>query len=99
MTIRTLSAKWTVNLQQDDPTYGEWLVEELATQLKEEIDWEVFSSQLQEMGWVKVTLTNNKNWAIYDWVSQNCKGKHENRNNDWIFELKEEAEWFTLRWS
>ncbi len=99
MTIKTISAKWTVSLQQGEPTYGEGLEEELAKQLSEEIDWEVFSSLLQELGWAKVTLTNNNNWAIYDWANHNCKGKHKHRNNDWMFELKEDAAWFTLRWS
>lgn len=96
---RQLNAKWTVELQHGESSFREGLEEELAEVMRAEIDWEVFSGLMKELGWITVTLTNNNNWAIYDWVQQNCKGKHKHRNNIWIFELKEDAEWFTLRWS
>jgi hypothetical protein len=100
---RQLKATWTVSLQPGLPLLHQELEGELAKTLQEEIDWEVMTDVLAGGGWTKVDigrLENNKHAIdIHIWIEENVKGLTRQRGSIFMFENKEEAEWFTLRWA
>ena len=67
-----------------------------------EIDFQVLSGLLIELGWTKVVL-NPMTWehgALIDsWVESNVKGHFETMGLVWVFEDAKDAAWFVLRWS
>ena len=79
--------------------------DEAARLIQEEIDWEVLSSILVETGWTRVSaaqtsaLTPLGEHEVKTWCRQNLKGHYKARGSNWIFELKNDAVWFSLRWS
>ena len=78
------------------------LSKEMSKILAEEIDWEVMVDMIASVGWIKVDLPriNNRYHSIdiEVWVEENCRGKHMKRGRTFVFERKEDAEWFSLRW-
>ena len=70
--------------------------------LQEEIDWEVLASCFVESGWIMIDLPkfhNNKEAVdVAEWIEQNCSGKHMKRGKTFVFQHKQDAEWFNLRW-
>lgn len=80
----------------------EELLEQAARILAEEIDWETMADMLVSVGWTMVNLPRiNDRYQSIDielWIEENCKGKHQKRSKTFVFERKEDAEWFSLRW-
>lgn len=80
----------------------EELSDQLASEMAKEIDFGIISTILIESGWTKVVVdrfTDNRNAVdIADWAEANCKGKHIKYAREYVFELKADAEWFTLVW-
>jgi hypothetical protein len=82
------------------------LVEELATkmasEIAEEIDNEIMIDMLVLGGWTKVELERLKDrYESIDvemWIDENCTGKHTKLGRTFVFEKKQDAEWFILRW-
>jgi hypothetical protein len=78
------------------------LSEEMSKILAEEIDWELMVDMIASVGWIKVDLPriNNRYHSIDIelWIDENCRGKHMKRGRTFVFERKEDAEWFSLRW-
>ena len=67
-----------------------------------DIDFEILSGMLCEMGWTKIILgpmTRETSDAIDHWVSNNIKHPHETRGIVWIFQEQKDAVNFTLRWA
>jgi hypothetical protein len=80
----------------------EEIVNELAEKMCSEIDFEILSGMLCEMGWTKIILgpmTRETSDAIDHWVSNNIKHPHETRGIVWIFQEQKDAVNFTLRWA
>jgi hypothetical protein len=70
--------------------------------MRKEIDFEVMTGLLQELGWRKVVLspmTHEKGEAIDRWVKDNCKDRVHTMGLVWVFENDKEANWFTLKWA
>ena len=80
----------------------ESLINQATKILQEEIDWEVLASLFVKSGWTMVDLPrfNNRYEAIDIelWIDENCSGKHMERGKTYVFEKKQDAEWFSLRW-
>lgn len=80
----------------------EELSEQASRILAEEIDWETMADMLVSVGWTMVALPRIKDRyesiVIELWIDENCSGKHVKRSKTFVFEKKEDAEWFSLRW-
>lgn len=77
------------------------IVTALGEAISKEIDFEIMSGILMETGWTKVVLkpmTDETSREIDQWIIDTCKGKHITMGLVWIFENKQDANWFTMRW-
>ena len=82
------------------------LEDELAAKMSkimaDEIDWEILADILVQSGWFMVDLDHYKDRYqsidIETWIDENCKGKYKKRSRTFVFEKKEDAAWFKLRW-
>jgi len=78
------------------------LAEKMSKILAEEIDWEIMADMLVQAGWVMVDLPHYENRYqsinVETWIYENCKGKYKKRSATFVFEKKEDAAWFKLRW-
>jgi len=78
------------------------LTEEMAKELAQEIDREVLWGMLQGMGWTRVMLPrlidNHHAIDITNWLEETCKHGVERSGRDFLFESKQDANWFKLRW-
>lgn len=76
--------------------------EELSKILAEEIDREIMLDMLVATGWTKVELERLKDrYQSIDialWIDENCTGNHTKLGSTFVFEGKQDAEWFSLRW-
>lgn len=74
-----------------------------AKRLAEDIDAEIIRGMFKDNGWHEVVLdwimTHEVSAEVDLWVMKNTKGKHWNCGLVWLFEKKQDATWFTLRWS
>jgi uncharacterized membrane-anchored protein len=77
----------------------EEIVNQVADQMAKDIDTLVLMSAL---GWTSVKLDRFRNGTeavdIIDWIDANCTGEWKNLSTRYIFEKKQDAEWFILRW-
>lgn len=80
----------------------EELAEKMSKILAEEIDWELLADIFVKQGWTMVDLPRFQNrYEAIDidlWIDDNCTGKHLKRGRTFVFEAKQDAEWFSLRW-
>lgn len=78
------------------------LAESMAAELSKQIDFEILSGMLCELGWTKVVLkpmTWEDGISVDDWVSTNVKGHFETMGLVWLFESSKDATMFILKWS
>lgn len=95
-----------VSLEMDDnPQYGinleQEIVDNLGREIAKEIDFELMSVVLIEMGWHKVKLepmTWEQGCAVDAWVEENTRGKNYTMGLVWIFEDQSDAVNFVLKW-
>lgn len=77
----------------------EEIVNQVADQMAKDIDTLVLMSAL---GWTSVKLNRFRNGKeavdIIEWIDANCTGEWKNLSTRYIFEKKQDAEWFSLRW-
>lgn len=70
--------------------------------LREEIDREIMLDMLVATGWTKVELERLKDrYQSIDielWIDDHCTGKYTKLGRTFVFEKKQDAEWFSLRW-
>jgi hypothetical protein len=78
------------------------LVTKMSKRLAEEIDWKILADILVSTGWVMVNLNHfqgrHQAIDIETWIDNNCKGKYKKRSTTFVFEKKDDAAWFKLRW-
>lgn len=97
MKTKTISANVDIasnSVEQD-------IIEAAGNHMAAEIDFEILTGFLIQLGWVKVVLLPMtwENGALIDlWVEQNIKGKFETMGLVWVFEKQSDANWFKLRW-
>lgn len=79
------------------------LQDQMAKILQEEIDWEILAGVFVKSGWTMIDLQRFHNAKeavdVANWIEGNCTGKHMKRGKTFVFQNKQDAEWFTLRWS
>jgi hypothetical protein len=83
-------------------TLEDEMIEQAAKQMSNELDREILWGMLQGMGWTRVMLPrlidNHHAIDITYWLKDNCKHSYERNGRDFIFESKQDANWFILRW-
>ena len=83
-------------------TLEEEIITSIAKRMADEIDWGIMSDMLVKSGWVMVKLNYFKDrYQSIDielWIDENCKGKYKKCSTQFLFEKKEDAAWFKLRW-
>jgi hypothetical protein len=83
---------------------GNELAHAMSQAIAEEIDWEILCELMTQVGWHKVKASTEfsmKDYAaVKEWsLTKNVKGHFKCRYGTWIFENREDAVWFALRWS
>ncbi len=78
------------------------IVNELASKMQSEIDYQILSDMLVELGWRRVFINYappERSWVVVkQWAEDNCRGPHQEHNGIWLFENEQDANWFALRW-
>lgn len=74
----------------------------LAEEIRKEIDEGILSNMLAETGWTPVQFYFKNGQQATDiqiWLAGTCTGDYKRLGNEYVFENKQDAEWFILRWS
>ena len=80
-------------------TLEEELADQLAREMSKDIDSEIFTNLMKDIGWTEVKLPLTKDTIeILNWLEKNTTGKYYTLNNTFLFESKKDAEWFLLKW-
>ena len=78
------------------------ILEELGTQMQSEIDFNILSDMLVQLGWKKVVLTRffsrKHSVNILMWCEEHVKHPFEHRGSTFVFENEGDAVNFTLKW-
>lgn len=78
------------------------LVEDLAKEMQETMDFEVLSDVLCKCGWTRLEVDDygfHRLWfEVMDWAKENCTGDFRERLGVWIFEHPQDATAFALKW-
>ena len=78
------------------------MMDEIGKQIAKEIDDGIMSTILTETGWTPIEYhfkNNNQAVDINEWLTEHCKDKWYRLGSDYVFENKQDAEWFILRWT
>ena len=91
--------KATEVLEQD---YIEKAVQQASKELADDIDFDLLANLYLEMGWTEVEFNPSRPaleaWQIREWLKTNCVGHRTSRNTRFLFERKEDATLFLLKW-
>lgn len=77
------------------------ILNQAGKRLADEIDFTILADMLCGIGWRKVILSpmsTEDSYALDEWTARHVKGNFETMGLVWVFELEEDANWFTLRW-
>ena len=78
------------------------IMDVLADEIQKEIDEAIMIDMLVSIGWTKVELERlsgrHESIDIEEWIDENCTGKHSKLGRTFVFEKKQDAEWFILKW-
>jgi hypothetical protein len=78
------------------------MMDEVGRQIAKEIDEGIMSTMLVQTGWTPVQFYFKNGEQAVDiqfWLNDTCKGKYRRLGSEYLFEHKQEAEWFILRWA
>ena len=86
------------------PDLQQELMEKIAKDMAEDIDWKVMSGFLKEIGWIEIKIewprmTEGLAHEIKAWCRSNIKGHYKAQGRTWMFEEQKDATMFILRWS
>ena len=73
----------------------------MAKDIAKEIDDGIMASILVQTGWISVQFfftSNQQAIDITNWLDERCPNKWTRLGSDFLFENKQDAEWFILRW-
>lgn len=79
----------------------EEIINAAGSQMAAEIDFEILTGMLCQLGWTKVILrpmTWEHGAEVDGWVETNIKGNFQTMGLVWVFEDAHDASWFALRW-
>jgi len=78
----------------------------MAEEIQKEIDADILFEMYKSNGWYPVENCRNLSFnrpaltAVQEWLTTGCAGKwHIRSHTDYIFEKKEDAMMFALKWS
>lgn len=78
------------------------ILDEITKDYAKQMDWEILADVKISGGWTCVKLdrylSNEHAVDIKIWIEENCTGKYDYSNTKFLFEKKQDAEWFILRW-
>lgn len=78
------------------------ILDDMGKQMAKEMDFHILADLLEDIGWTSVKLkrfhSRENSIDIAEWLETNCTGEWKNLNTRFIFEKKQDAEWFILRW-
>ena len=77
------------------------IITKMGKRMSDEIDFEILTSMLCELGWRKIILSpmsTEDSYEVDAWTAKHVKGHFETMGLVWVFELEEDANWFALRW-
>lgn len=87
---------------EDQHDHIEEAVKRASKELADEIDFDLLATLYLEMGWTEVKFNPKRTaleaWHIREWLNANCVGHRASRNTRFLFERKEDATLFLLRW-
>ncbi len=80
--------------------YIQQAVERASKRLQEDIDFSVMADFYKSNGWTEIKFNPHvsNEHAIRAWLDQHCKYHRTSRNDRWLFENRDDAVNFTLRW-
>jgi hypothetical protein len=102
---RQLFTQWKVTMSAPPTVLHDVNLEDEMTKiLQQEIDWELMSDLLTKSithKWTEVQLKDPLPTGEFDKWKHNLKGAHHVHYSGtiWLFEMTEDAEWFTLKWA
>jgi hypothetical protein len=78
------------------------LLNDMGNQMAKEMDFHIIADLLEDIGWTSVELkrfhSRENAVDITEWLETNCTGEWKNLSTRYVFEKKQDAEWFILRW-
>jgi len=78
------------------------VINKLAKELCEDIDFELLADALAACGWTKVVLERGAlpctGPELHEWRERNLTGRWKAHNKTWVFENSKDALIFTLKW-
>ena len=78
------------------------ILDDMGKQMAKEMDFHILADLLEGIGWTSVKLkrfhSRENSIDITEWLETNCTGEWKNLSTRFIFEKKQDAEWFILRW-
>ena len=76
---------------------------QMASQLREEIDGELMADMLVSMGWTKIKdqfYRDNKQAVDLNlWLEEHCTGMYKRLGSNWVFENNGDAVNYALKWA
>lgn len=83
-------------------TKEEEMMDILGEEIRKEIDEGIIANILVESGWTPVKFYFKNGPQATDvqiWLAGTCTGDYKRLGSDYVFEKKQDAEWFILRWT
>ena len=86
------------------PDLQKELMEKIAKDMAEDIDFEVMCGLMKDIGWTQIKISRPKNITeggaheIKEWCRHNLTGNYKGRGQTWLFENSKDASMFVLRW-
>ena len=78
------------------------ILNDMGNQMAKEMDFHIIADLLVDIGWTSVELkrfhSRENSVDIIEWLETTCTGEWKNLSTRFIFEKKQDAEWFILRW-
>jgi len=77
------------------------IINRAGKRMADEIDFEILTGMLCELGWRKIILspmTMEDSYEVDAWTAKHVKGHFETMGLVWVFEQEDDANWFALRW-
>lgn len=77
------------------------LTESLAKEIQMTMDFEIIADILVRKGYTRIEIDygTDKKWVdVMDWVDTTCTSIYQEHNGIWLFESKEDATIFKLKW-
>lgn len=78
------------------------MVEQAAAALQEEIDKEIVFAALKEGSWHLVVLdrflSREHSVDVIMWIEENCTGQYHTHGREFLFENRQDAVLFSLKW-